>query len=167
VEKNIPVAVAPVNQTATSTTNTTPTSTPSVTLSPGGSVDINQLISRWEEFLVRVKQQNHSLSVILRICQPKSVNGSEVCLAFKYKFHKDRIADPAVKGLIERVLRETFNTNLTVEAIIDENLNADVPLAGVIPPSTDDQPPIPNQALGGDEQLIDNLLKTFGGKIVS
>ncbi|NTU98456.1 DNA polymerase III subunit gamma/tau [Candidatus Falkowbacteria bacterium] len=136
---------------------------------PAGEFDYELIIARWSEFLARVKNYNHSLSFILKVCQPKSLNGNELCLAFKYKFHKDRVSDPTIKALLERVLHETYATSLTIEAVVDEQLEVTV--------STDpaqlepkNESAIPNAAGPAvspqGEQMVDNLLKAFGGKIV-
>jgi DNA polymerase-3 subunit gamma/tau len=133
-----------------------------------GNVTIEDVISKWQEFLVRLKKYNHSLSFILRVCEPKKVSGSEVCLAFKYKFHKDRVTDPNIKSLIEKVLHEVHGAQLTIEAIIDENITADLaesikqdPVAA--PAEKAEEKP----ASPADNPMINDLLQTFGGKIVS
>lgn len=144
-------------------------------LKNSGSINYDEILEKWNELLVRIKKYNHSLSFILRVCQPKSLKGNELCLAFKYKFHKDRVNDPAIKQLVEQVLLETYNASITIETIIDENIEVDNSvLAGEKEPVSTQgeiQEIKSNQAvksvegaLGGS--VIDNLLKTFGGKVV-
>ncbi|NTW22705.1 DNA polymerase III subunit gamma/tau [Candidatus Falkowbacteria bacterium] len=131
-----------------------------------GNLDYELILSKWNEFLVRIKTYNHSLSFILKVCQPKSLNGNELCLAFKYKFHKDRIMDPSIKSLLERVLHETYSTSLTIEAVIDEQLEV---TAGEGAPRADAPSPAPAAeapAKPENDKMIDNLLKAFGGKVV-
>jgi DNA polymerase-3 subunit gamma/tau len=166
-----PVAVAP------STAAAAPTATPSAaaaTEAPApksevissGNLDYELILSKWNEFLVRIKTYNHSLSFILKVCQPKSLNGSELCLAFKYKFHKDRIMDPNIKSLLERVLHETYSTSLTIEAVIDEQL--EVTAGGDAPKAEAPAAAQPAEAPAkeGNDKMVDNLLKAFGGKVV-
>lgn len=141
-----------------------------------GQVEFATVLERWNEFLIRVKKYNHSLSFILKVCQPRSINGTELCVAFKYKFHKDRVTDPNIKNLIDRVLSETYGANISMEAIIDDTLEIDT----VATPNTEEppatpqtvtsgpeQPEIASEAPKGDNEMLDNLLKTFGGKVVS
>lgn len=179
---NTSLSAATKNQVASENLPGTPVvSANSQTIKSTGPVSYEEILAKWNELLVRVKKYNHSLSFILRVCQPKSISGAELCLAFKYKFHKDRVSDPAIKSLIEKVLHETYNTNITIEAIIDENL--EVPSDSVnqiqsIEPMgaemlTDSNEsvnsevkPVDGQAQAGDSNMIDNLLKTFGGKVV-
>jgi DNA polymerase-3 subunit gamma/tau len=129
-------------------------------------VSIDEVVAKWQEFLLRLKKYNHSLSFILRVCEPRKIQGGEVCLAFKYKFHKDRVSDPNIKALIEKVLLEVHGAHLTIEAIIDENMSTDtasVKLDDEVVVSAKEEPPIVSVA---DAPMIDDLLKTFGGKIV-
>jgi hypothetical protein len=148
--------------------------------SSGAEVGFTDLSSRWSEVLAKIKKYNHSLSFVLRTCQPKDVNGNKVCLGFKYKFHKDRVDESKMREIIQNTFREVYGSNLYFEAVIDENIeietgngeggtetgnpsqssepqpSADVPLP------TESVPDAPTQ--GND--MMNNLLKNFGGKIV-
>lgn len=138
----------------------------------GGDLNKEEVSGRWSEVLVKVKKYNHSLSFILRACQPGEIKENRLCLMFKYKFHKDRVSDPQIKVLVEKVLSEVFGKNLSVEAMIDESLE----IAGVNgapnvvmsefekKEKVDDSPKSEDNS---KNPTIDNLLKTFGGKIVN
>jgi len=135
-------------------------------ISTGGPLpvtDINKetIIEKWNEVLARIKQHNHSLSFILRVCQPRELTGNQLCLAFKYKFHKDRINEVNIRQIVERVLQEVYGRQLLIEAIIDENI--EVPAANNGP-----EPAVKDAEKGSGENgdMINNLLKTFGGKII-
>ncbi|MDP2709529.1 MAG: DNA polymerase III subunit gamma/tau [bacterium] len=130
---------------------------------PAVSLTDDQIKEKWNEVLAKVKQYNHSLSFILRVCQPQRLSGNRLCLAFKYKFHKDRVSEIAIKNIIEKVLNQVYGAPLTVEAVIDENLEvAASKLVSDEPIDLKKAAPAP----GEQENMIDNLLKTFGGKIV-
>mgnify|MGYP001609774273 FL=1 len=127
----------------------------------------SQIQKKWNEVLAKVKQYNHSLSFILRVCQPRSLNGNQLCLAFKYKFHKDRVSEIAIKNVIEKVLREVYGAPVTIEAVIDENLEVAANRLVSDEPLDLKKSSAPEPAQGEQGNMIDNLLKTFGGKIVS
>lgn len=144
------------------------------------------VLSKWSEVLVTVKKYNHSLSFILRACQPKDINGNKLCLAFKYKFHKDRISDIQVKNMVEKILQEVYKNPISIEAIVDESLS----VGQSVEPDTLSSPTevssvdmdqieesrdqsievekglIDNNQAGGNG-VVDDILKTFGGKVVS
>jgi DNA polymerase-3 subunit gamma/tau len=134
-----------------------------------GEVSFSEILEKWNELLIKVKKYNHSLSFILRVCQPRSMRDSTVCLAFKYKFHKDRLNDPVIRSSMEKVLKEVYNTPLTVEAVIDETLaideNGNGNGNGHAPIIEKEVPPgeLPAKS---EDKMIDKLLKTFGGKVV-
>ncbi len=141
----------------------------------GKPVSRDEIFARWNEVLARVKSQNHSLSFILRACQPTAFDGQKLCLSFKYKFHKDRISEPNIKQLVERVIQEVYGQLMSIEAVVDESLKVDAnaeqaPLpqnengASLVAdaPITDPEAPAP----AGDEDMLNNVLKAFGGKVV-
>lgn len=168
-------AAMPVPPSATAAPAAAPTSETAPAIEPpapksevisSGNLDYELILSKWNEFLARIKTYNHSLSFILKVCQPKSLNGNELCLAFKYKFHKDRIMDPTIKSLLERVLHETYSTSMTIEAVIDEQLEV---TAGDAAPKAETPASVPAAeapAKGENDKMIDNLLQAFGGKVV-
>jgi DNA polymerase III subunit gamma/tau len=134
------------------------------------------ILSRWNEVLVRVKKYNHSLSFILRVCQPREIDNNQLLLAFKYKFHKDKISESSIKALVEKVLQEVYGQVITVNSLIDETIEANSELNGngsvqAIVVADDDancgeEAVVKPKEDNGGENMIDNLLKTFGGKIV-
>jgi hypothetical protein len=143
--------------------------------------DLASFTSRWNEVLVKVKKYNHSLSFVLGNCCPKTFSGNKVCLGFKYKFHKDRVEEGKMREVIQNTFKEVFGSTVYFDAIIDEKLEIpginnsasagtetgnpvavySAPEMENVPPPTE-EPAIP--AAGGD--VMSNLLKTFGGKIV-
>ncbi len=137
-------------------------------------ISLKEILEKWSEVLVKIKKHNHSLSFILRVCRPRDVKGNQVCLAFKYKFHKDRIGEAAIRPLVEKVLNEVYGAPLSIEAIVDENLEIDNGngmnnLSSVA--DKKNEPAVPGAELKkekkDDDNLVDNLLKTFGGKVMN
>lgn len=148
--------------------------TPPRTNSFKSGIALDDIMNKWTEVLVKVKKFNHSLSFILRACEPRGIEGDQICLAFKYKFHKDRVDNQQIKTMIENVLLDVFNKRLIINSIIDESME--------IKNGNGNGPEIPseniqdnkvkeagnNEAGSNDESndTINNILKTFGGKVV-
>lgn len=133
------------------------------------NITLKEISDRWNEVLAVIKKYNHSLSFVLRVCQPRELNGRELCLAFKYKFHKDRLNEPNIRAIVEKVITEVYKVSLTVSAVIDETIEFkeneigqpdDVVL-------TDDGKAEERPAEDKNNNLMDSLLKTLGGKIVN
>lgn len=138
-----------------------------------GNSNISQadIKGKWGELLVKIKQYNHSLSFILRVCEPRDINGNELCLAFKYKFHKDRINDIQTKNLVEKVISEVYGADIIIKPIIDEELEVNSnSLVSSEPISlekkTEDAIESVQPAPSENNDTINNILKTFGGRIV-
>ncbi len=149
------------------------------------NIDLNkdQIYAKWNEVLTKVKTHNHSLSFILKACQPKDLNGNKLCLAFKYKFHKERIGETNIKQIVENVLREVYGQTITIETIVDESMKVeDKHQNDTVSPNVQSvdaaneiaTPKVKNENEEKstesnnktDEDMLTNVLKTFGGKVV-
>ncbi|MCX6793133.1 MAG: DNA polymerase III subunit gamma/tau [Candidatus Falkowbacteria bacterium] len=135
------------------------------------NADPEAIKGAWQELLVRVKQHNHSLSFVLKSCQFMGIEGSGLKLAFKHKFHHDRINEPAIRQLVENLLGEIMGRRIVVETTLDPNLVLVENIASV---AVDATAPSAASVAGAavaaaeiDSSVIDNLLKTFGGRVVS
>lgn len=118
---------------------------------------------KWPEFLVKIKKYNHSLSFILQNCSPQDLKAGQLKLIFKYKFHRDRALDSGVKPLIEKTLTEVFGGKIRIQADLDENFEMPPINSSVDSPDNEKivtEKPITNSP-------VNNLIKTFGGQIIS
>jgi len=143
-----------------------------------------EVMQKWPEVLVKIKKHNHSLSFVLQNCQPQKINAGVMELVFKYKFHQARVNNAAIKEIVEDTLSEVFSSRISIDSSVDESLEivksvADEPVeiesveetpveAPVKEPSNDSiQPSEPIKSEGEQGNLMSNLLKTFGGEIIS
>ncbi|MCX6797710.1 MAG: DNA polymerase III subunit gamma/tau, partial [Candidatus Falkowbacteria bacterium] len=138
-----------------------------------------ELRDKWPEFLIKIKKYNHSLSFVLQNCQAKEVKDNKLCLAFKYKFHKDRINDPQVRNIVEETLLEVFGSALEIEALIDENLTISqevlreqIGAAGGLTDGAEvaaSEPEGKTAATNDSKKtdLLGNLLQAFGGEVIN
>jgi len=114
------------------------------------SINLEKILSLWPEFLIKLKPHNHSLSFVMQSCQISSVENKKVCLSFKYKLHKDRLENPEIKNIVNKILKDVYKTDLSIEAIVDEGVKVEN--------STNSTSP---------NETIDNILKTFGGQVLN
>lgn len=128
-----------------------------------GEIDLELIKERWAEFLLTIKKLNHSLSFVLKVCQPTAVSGNDLHLSFRHKIHKDRISEVEIKRTVENALREIYGRDLMIKAILDESL--------VLPELVDNLDKVAalsNNAvepLSPEDQEINKLLKNFGGQV--
>ena len=168
---------SPVNKNVVNPTSNNSAIEKKKVINTGSNISKEIILSKWNEVLALVKKYNHSLSFILRVCQPREINGNKLCLAFKYKFHKDRISENNIRAIVEKVLEEVYGHTILVEALIDESIavNNDgvsvysgvspVDVTKKIQEKNGEEDKKKSDDAGG-ENMINNLLKTFGGKIV-
>lgn len=128
-----------------------------------GEISLESVRERWPEFLLTIKKLNHSLSFVLKVCQPTSVTGNELHLSFKHKIHRDRISEVEIKRTVENALLEIYGRELIIRAILDESL--------VLPElmdNLDKGATLSNntaEPVSPEDQEINKLLQNFGGKV--
>ncbi|PIT93814.1 DNA polymerase III subunit gamma/tau [Candidatus Falkowbacteria bacterium CG10_big_fil_rev_8_21_14_0_10_43_11] len=162
--------------TAKTAKNAPAANTPSQTVQNGQAlpaVKLAEVKSKWNELLLHIKKYNHSLSFILKICEPREVNGG-ICLVFKYKFHKERIEQPAIRQVLAQAMQEIFNRPINFSALLDENLIIAGSVNGAEEISVINGGSQLTEASANDKKEnsqvpsdgMDTILKMFGGKVV-
>ncbi len=159
------------------------------------SMDEDSIMGKWHEVLAGIKKYNHSLGFILRACKPVGVVDGQIKMVFKYKFHKERIEEVSIKAMVEKVLQEVYGSNLSISATVDEGLDiADTAqpkeeltassesVSEVVevennPAETEEKKEEVKEEVESasktegqkenESDMLNNLLKTFGGKIVN
>lgn len=137
--------------------------------SSGGGVMLTEaaIQSLWQELLVRIRQHNHSLAFVLKSCAPLGMTDGSLQVAFKYKIHHDRLNDPAIRGLVEGLLADIAGQSVAVTTVLDPDLIlVDNSRLESSEGEASQVAAVATEAAGIDSSTIDNLLKTFGGKIV-
>ncbi|OGF19396.1 DNA polymerase III, subunit gamma and tau [Candidatus Falkowbacteria bacterium RIFCSPLOWO2_12_FULL_45_10] len=137
---------------------------------PAVAVNLEEVKAKWAEVLTRVKKYNHSLSFILKVCEPREIGGV-LHLVFKYKFHKERVEQPTIRQILAQAMQEVFGGPVNFNALLDENLVIEgnnfsdaagnggaVPLAEA---AAEDKKEDKQQG------NVDTILKMFGGKVVN
>jgi len=135
------------------------------------NISLEEINSRWDEVLTQIKRINHSLVLVIQASRPKEIIGSTLRLSTKYKFHKDRIEDISIKALIEKVLHNIFGKVLSIEAVVDENQETqNITKKKNSFPETNEENDTKNDVQNGtknNKNMMNNLLKTFGGKVIN
>ncbi len=135
------------------------------------NLSIEQIMAKWNEVLAKIKQHNHSLSFILRVCQPRNISGNQLNIAFKYKFHKERVGEVNIKNIVEQVIAQVYGVQIMINPIVDETIEvASNKLVSDEPANLNSEVAVTEKNIKKEDEAnqgtIDNLLKTFGGKVV-
>jgi DNA polymerase III subunit gamma/tau len=113
------------------------------------SVDIDLVLSNWQKIIENLKDYNHSLSSVLKLCQPALIDGKYLVLRTKYSFYCEKIADT--------------QNRLTIEKAIDKITGVDLRLK----PLTEEEFTEQYGELKQEKSLLQEAVDIFGGKIVN
>ncbi|MCX6799522.1 MAG: DNA polymerase III subunit gamma/tau [Candidatus Falkowbacteria bacterium] len=163
------------------------------TNSINGEINLETVINKWNLLLTSMQSVSPSISFVLRACQPVNLEGSNLILAFKYKFHKDQADKPENKTIIMNVLQSIHNhsfyinttindsTSTTAEPVPTNNFTQPVQPVQIVQPVQPIviEPSIPQPTenypvdnidktnnTNDNTDMLSNILETFGGKIV-
>ncbi len=75
---------------------------------------------RWEEVLDYIQTHAPSLSFVLGVAQPVSVQDDTITIAFSYKFHQDIINSPKNKVVVQKALQHVFGKVYNVRTVAIE-----------------------------------------------
>ena len=113
------------------------------------NLDVDNIKRSWDALTHAVSREKMSLATYLQEGVPLSWDGTKLTIAFapQFAFHKESLENNVYRALVEKIFSERLKTKVVVEyKVLDQ---AQVK----IDEST--------------EPLVQNALKTFGGKIVS
>jgi hypothetical protein len=116
---------APKPQKAAEEPATTPEPTEEKQTTPGklGDTDIEHFRNRWREVVDATRGMGSAgnLDALLRsACEPLSVENDTLILGFYYDFHKEKIADPKYRHMVEAKVSEVFGQPYKIRCVLTE-----------------------------------------------
>lgn len=129
----------------------------------------SEVYAKWPEFLVKIKNKNHSLSFVLQSCNPKEIKNNVLCLSFKYKFHQNRINESEISLMVKSVLQEVYGQGLDFSTVIDEDLKINEVVVEDVEESisfSEDNSVVAKESKNHDPSL-GSVLNVFGGQIIN
>lgn len=90
----------------------------------GGKVkSMAQIETLWGEFLSRMKPVNAHLVAILRSTKPLEFDGELLTLAVYWRFHKDKLEEPKILAIVEKVLSEVLGQKIHLKVDLASRLD--------------------------------------------
>jgi hypothetical protein len=89
---------------------------------PGIRVTVQELKTKWEEFLAVVRPANYSVEALLRSAQPYEIKGSELIIKVYYEFHKGRLETDKNLSIVENAFEKLFAIKPKIRYILGEKL---------------------------------------------
>jgi len=152
VDKKVP-AVEPDNTALKIVIKTIKADEPKISVAKKASISLDNIKKKWGEVIALIKDQNHSLTVALKVSKPHNVVGNTLQVALKHKFYQQRLNEDKNRKMLEELLEKIYQEKLLFEAVVDESMVVEAEK------SDKDKP-------AGENESIDNLLKAFGGQAV-
>ncbi len=140
------------------------------------NLTIESIKAKWNVLLNSIQKTNPSVSFILRACQPQGMHSSQLTLVFKYKFHQDQIERPEIKSLIIELLQKIYGQAIAINTILNKDL--EINNAPNAQKQTTQQPAqesinkeeIPRKPIeqnSGNNDMMSNIINTFGGRVIN
>jgi len=131
------------------------------------NLTLDEIKNKWHNFLVKLQDTNASLVFILKVSEPLELTGNILKIGFKYPFHEQRVNQAKIKDAIENILNEFFNEEIIIAtSLLPKNYESEFIKEETKSDEVELVEEIPNNENGEQQAMIDNLVKTFGGKVV-
>ncbi|MFH0853256.1 MAG: DNA polymerase III subunit gamma/tau [bacterium] len=155
----------PVGKTETETSSgkvENPESTTRVK-SDNSLVNLDQL---WSNLLIKAKESNHGLAVMLNACQPQAISGNQLRIQSKFAFHKDQINNMKNRKLLESLVSEIAGRVIKVECVLGNSQEVSAPASAesveVKQAKTMQKPSKTEQGKDSNKSTWDKVLQAFG-----
>lgn len=81
-------------------------------------LSLREINEGWKDVLDKISPTNHSVSAFLRMGKPVKIDKEKLSIAFKFNFHKERIAESKNKRLIEDAMKEIYGQKVLLSCIL-------------------------------------------------
>ncbi len=128
------------------------------------SCSLEHIKQHWQECIAEVGKENHSLTFILKMAEPRAIEGCKLIIAIPYQFHADKLTQPQSKRCIENALKIVFKERMELDCTVVEmvqpvTIAASSPSSSVPTSSETKKPSVPDSELA-------NLANAFGGTVI-
>jgi hypothetical protein len=90
------------------------------------NLTIDEIKSKWDQVLEKIRPFNHHLVAFLAKSKPVSMKNGKLELLVAYKFHKQRIEQKKSKDAVGEVFTEVYGSPLQFYCTIDDSMKAEV-----------------------------------------
>jgi DNA polymerase-3 subunit gamma/tau len=84
------------------------------------SIPFKIVQSKWADVLAKIRPRNHSVSALLRGCQPKGFDGKFLTIETFYQFHHERLQGGKIRKLVEEVVGEVLGIPTRIHCVLGE-----------------------------------------------
>jgi DNA polymerase-3 subunit gamma/tau len=114
-------------------------------------VGIELVRARWTDLMEEVKQRTRSVHAFLLESAPQAVEGTELVLAVRHKFHLENLHDTKNRRIVEELLASVLGAPLRLRLVLGE---APLPPRALTP-----------QVSSGGDALVEEAVRRFGNPV--
>ena len=85
---------------------------------PSGGVTVGQLADLWPQIRNDVKAVNRRIEALLASIDPIAVSGANITLAAAYDFHRKRMNEDEVRGVVEDAISRVVGQRVTILCVL-------------------------------------------------
>ncbi|MCX6744098.1 MAG: DNA polymerase III subunit gamma/tau [Candidatus Parcubacteria bacterium] len=128
---------------------------------------LDEIKSKWHNFLVKLQDSNASLVFILKVAEPLELNDNILKIGFKYAFHRQRVRQAKIQETIEKAMQEFFGEEIHIEtSLLPQDYESEIIKQETQHDEVELIEELPQGQVLDQQALIDTLVKTFNGKVV-
>lgn len=79
---------------------------------------VDAVKEKWGVFLEKVKPFNLHLVALLRSTRPVAFDGANLTLEVFYKFHKDKLEEPKIVSMLEKIMAEVYGQRIVLKLVL-------------------------------------------------
>ncbi|RJE47852.1 MULTISPECIES: DNA polymerase III subunit gamma/tau [unclassified Dehalobacter] len=131
-----------------------------------GNINIQTVQDKWSGILEEVRKQKRSTHAFLLEGKPLAVKNDQVYLVFKdgYSFHRDKFNQVENKNVVEEVLLQTFGKKLSLNNLIESEVQA---LPAEAADSSESKKKVTDRTKPAeDDYLVQKARELFGDQLV-
>lgn len=110
--------------------------------------------STWQSVMTEIRNQNHSIGLMMNVAQLVRVEGREIRIGVKYKFHRDRIKTARYEEVIRKAMEDAWGRPVLIAVEVADEFGSVGAGADVEEPSAEEVKNVWDLALNvfGDEK---------------
>ncbi len=120
---------------------------------------LSEITQRLPEVIAIVAKTNHSLSFILKMAEPVSIESCKLTVALPFSFHADKLNETKCRRTIEDAFKDVYGERMELDTTVKKVQNNETPTYA---PSTEPTTNVSEAEASGE---LGELAKAFGGEI--
>lgn len=132
------------------------------------NLPLERIREQWPTILEHLQKRNHSLRLTLNVAAPIRIDeAGVVTLGVGFEFHRERLADPKSRQIIEETFTEILGQPISIRAEVTETIPKKVSFEQEENVEIVDIPEngksVPSPAKGNTDKTWNALIEAFGG----